>query len=141
MVKEFCEISFSEDNEFIIIPESSIFLLVQAIRKSKDNRVVKVPLETVLPQDFVQYVAKIINTNRKHKKFQYNYIEDDTIGTQGVLHIACRQLAMLVVDNIRCFTEVSIESRTIKYLILQVHLKAQEIVCKDGIEIIINKYT
>lgn len=141
MMKEFCEIGFTEDKEFIIIPELSILLLVQAIRKLKGNRLVTVPLEELMPQDFIQYVAKVINTNRKQKKFQYNYIEDDTIGTQGVLYIVSRQLARLTVDNVRCFTEVFLdESKDRSYFILQVTPEVQKIVCKDRKEIVISKY-
>jgi len=140
MLKEFCEIGFTEDNEFIIIPESSILLLVQAIRKS-NNDLVKEPLETVLPHEFVQYVVKVINTNRGHKKFEYNYIKDDIINEQDVVYVASRQLTMLTADNIRCFTEVFItESKTMRHFVLKVDPKVQVIICEGRKGIVISKY-
>jgi len=105
-VQEVCEVGFSDNNEFIILPKSSIAELIHTIQNTGACSA-DVELENIIPIDYVNYIIRVININRGyHKKFAYSYLRQGEITNEEIASILKRQLGFLTVDNIQCFTEV-----------------------------------
>lgn len=102
------EISFAVKDEYIILPESSVYTIVDAIQKEHSAKV-KMSIERLLPPEYVSYAVNIVNANREHSMFHYHYIHKGSIGSEDILEILRRQIGLLVIHGVRCFTKASVQ--------------------------------
>lgn len=103
------EIGFEEESEFIILSETSIHNIIVAIKNGHSNNI-RVNIELLVPVGYGEYISNVININREHKLFQYNYIHKKEIDYNDILLILKRQINLLIINNARCFTKVSLRN-------------------------------
>lgn len=103
------EISFAGEDEYIILPVPAIDTIIHAVRRGRSVRI-KISIERLLPAGYVRYMVGMVNANRENKMFRYQYLHKSNIDSNDILKILGRQLGLLMINGVRCFTEVSFGS-------------------------------
>lgn len=98
------EISFAEEDEYIILPEPSIYTIIYAVQKEHAAQVI-ISIERLFPAGYIKYMVNMLNANRENKLFRYPYLRKSNIDSDDILRILSRQLGLLKINGIRCFTE------------------------------------
>lgn len=106
MVKVY-EISFAEEDEYIILSETAIYTIIYATQKNSSVQI-KISVERLVSAGYANYLIKMINANREHPMFRYQYLHKINIDYNDILLILRQQIVLLTINGIRCFTEVSI---------------------------------
>lgn len=67
-----------------------------------------IPKKELCPDGYVEYLERVLNTNRHLHQFSYKYAGESPIGELGILIIMQRQLAGMKMNGEYCFEEVRI---------------------------------
>ena len=103
MKKNIYNICFECADEFIIIPLERVMCFLDD-KGSKQE--IFIPKKELCPDGYVEYLKKVLNTNRHLPQFSYKYAGDSPIGEPGILKIMQRQLAGMTINGEYCFEEV-----------------------------------
>ena len=96
-------ICFDCADEFIIIPLERFMCLLD------DNggaEKIFIPKKELCPDGYVEYLERVLNTNRHLPQFSYKYAGESPIREPGILIIMQRQLAGMKMNGEYCFEEV-----------------------------------
>lgn len=80
--------------EHIILP-APIIELILAAREQK--REIHITEEMIFPPGYMEYLEKVLNSNRHLPLFSYPYVEEDPIGEAGLWIIARHQIEQLMI--------------------------------------------
>lgn len=98
-------ICFECADEFIIIPLEKVMCFLDD--KGGEERIF-IPKKELCPDGYVEYLERVLNTNRHLPQFSYEYAGESPIGEPGILLIMQRQLAGMTMGGEYCFEEVRI---------------------------------
>lgn len=90
---------------FAIISSSVLGMLIQKISKS-DSCVLEIPVESIMPPGFTQYLVNVLNSNRENRLFQYNQIKDDPVRAEHIYQIMQYQMQQLQIESEDCFQKI-----------------------------------
>ena len=98
-------IRFECADEFIIIPLERFLYFLDG-KGGAESTGIFVPKKELCPDGYVEYLERVLNTNRHLSRFSYKYAGESPIGEPGILKIMQRQLAGMKMNGEYCFEEV-----------------------------------
>lgn len=91
--------------DFVIISPKVLGLLLRKINES-DSRILEIPVESIMPPGYTQYLLKVLNSNRENKLFSFSQIEDALLKTEHVYQIIEYQMQRLKIESDDCFKKI-----------------------------------
>lgn len=107
MEKQTYKIHFECADEFIIIP---VKIMLELLNCKEIEKLVNISIEEIFPDQYMEYLEKVLNVNRHLPEFSYQYIKESPINENGIIKILLRQLKKMKVNDIYCFEEVKFSS-------------------------------
>lgn len=99
----------SMEKEYVILPAETIELLLSF---REGERGIYLPAEVIFPPGYVEYLEKVLNSNRHLPLFSYDYVEEDPIGAKGIWLIVRHQTERLMIGGRVCFQKVECVERS-----------------------------
>lgn len=97
-------------SDFVIVSPKVIAALVKEIYNTPQKEL-SVAVEKIMPEDFTQYLMRVINSNRyTNDQFQFRKILEDPITNQHIYQILQEQLGEMRMDDNSCFEYFELES-------------------------------
>lgn len=103
--KQTYKIHFECVDEFIIIP---VKIILEFLNRKEIEKLVNISIEEIFPDQYMEYLEKVLNVNRHLPEFSYKYIKESPINENGIMKILLRQLKRMKVNGIYCFEEVKL---------------------------------
>lgn len=94
--REDYHICFTCTDEFIIVPLKIMENFLKHIGQSER---IYIPREELFPDGYVEYLEKVLNTNRQLPEFSYDYAGEHPLTKTGILKIMQKQLGCMVVSQ------------------------------------------
>lgn len=88
--------------DFIIISPMVLGMLMQKVKESPDMNM-EIPVESIMPPGFTQYLVNVLNSNRENEKFQFKQILDDPLEKEHIYKIIEYQMKGLQIEKAECF--------------------------------------
>ena len=97
-------------SDFVIVSPKVIAALVKEIYNTPQKEL-SVAVEKIMPEDFTQYLMRVINSNRyTNDQFRFREILEDPITNQHIYQILQEQLGEMRMDDKSCFEYFELES-------------------------------
>lgn len=107
-MKEY-RLRISGGSDFVIVSPKVIAALVKEIYNTQE-RELSVTVEKIMPENFTNYLARVINSNRyTNERFRFREIMDDPITIQHIYQILQGQLGTMCMDDNSCFEHFELE--------------------------------
>lgn len=91
--------------DFVIISPRVLGMILQKISES-DSRMLEIPVESIMPPGYTQYLVNVLNSNRENKLFKFSQIKDDPIRAEHVYQIIQYQMQRLKIESEDCFQKI-----------------------------------
>lgn len=96
--------------DFVIISPKVVGMLLQKIRES-ENTSFEIPVESIMPPGYTQYLVNVLNSNRGKKQFKFRQIKEKQICSEQIYQIMEYQMKNLKVETMDCFEKVVLKDR------------------------------
>ena len=80
--------------EFIIISPKVLGLLLKKIH-GMENHTIEIPVESIMPPGYTQYLLNVINSNRSHKFFNFFSTTEEPLQKEHIYKIIEHQMRNL----------------------------------------------
>lgn len=94
--------------DFVIISPKVVGMLLQKIRES-ENTSFEIPVESIMPPGYTQYLINVLNSNRGKKQFKFYQIKEKQISSEHIYQIMEYQMKNLKVETRDCFEKVILQ--------------------------------
>lgn len=91
--------------DFVIISPRVLGMILQKISES-ESRMLEIPVESIMPPGYTQYLVNVLNSNRENKLFKFSQIKDDPIRAEHVYQIIQYQMQRLKIESEDCFQKI-----------------------------------
>lgn len=91
--------------DFVIISPRVLGMILQKISDS-ESRTLEIPVESIMPPGYTQYLVNVLNSNRENKLFKFSQIKDDRIMAKHVYQIMEYQMQRLKIESEDCFQKI-----------------------------------
>lgn len=91
--------------DFVIISPRVLGMILQKISES-ESRMLEIPVESIMPPGYTQYLVNVLNSNRENKLFKFSQIKDDPIRAEHVYQIIQYQMQRLKIESDYCFQKI-----------------------------------
>ena len=94
---------WKKKEEFQILPSRVVQMILEEKNHVKEGWI---ELTVLFPQEYRAYLLKVLNSNRHHPLFSYNYIRNRSLTEADLYRILRRQLCCLTREGHPCFEKV-----------------------------------
>lgn len=91
--------------EFIIISPKVLALLLKKIN-GMENHTIEIPVESIMPPGYTQYLLNVINSNRDHKLFNFFSTTEEPLQKEHIYKIIEHQMRNLKIESEECFKKI-----------------------------------
>lgn len=88
--------------DFVVISPMVLEMLMQKIKESP-NLNMEIPVESIMPPGFTQYLVNVLNSNRENERFRFKQISDTPLGKEHIYKIIEYQMNSLQIEKAECF--------------------------------------
>lgn len=92
-------------DDFVIISPKVLGLLLKKINEA-DNLTIEIPVESIMPPGYTQYLLNVINSNREHKLFRFSKIKESSLSKEHIYQIIEYQMQRLQIEMDDCFENI-----------------------------------
>lgn len=125
-------LKFAGVKDLIIVSPKVLETFIPLVYRSGGKELV-VDVEVLMPENYSDYLMKIINTNRGIKGFEYKSICADVVAKKHIYQILQYQFRALMIEKEKCFCHVCLEDKQINGAGLDVECKEPFYwACKDS---------
>ena len=103
-MKEY-RLKITDVEEFIIISPKVLALLLKKIH-GMENHTIEIPVESIMPPGYTQYLLNVINSNRSHKLFNFFSTTEEPLQKEHIYKIIEHQMRNLKIESEECFKKI-----------------------------------
>ena len=71
-----------------------------------ENHTIEIPVESIMPPGYTQYLLNVINSNRDHKLFNFFSTTEEPLQKEHIYKIIEHQMRNLKIESEECFKKI-----------------------------------